>query len=48
MSRLPLAPIEGNVFERAMGLRPEIMKAWFQLDEEIRFKGELVALFRGA
>src|SRR6476620_1728699 len=41
MSRLSLAAIDGNVFERAMGLRPEIMKAWFELDAEIRFKGEL-------
>jgi alkylhydroperoxidase family enzyme len=41
MSRLSLAPIDGNVFQKAMGLRPEIMKAWFNLDEEIRFKGEL-------
>ena len=41
MSRLSLAPIEGNVFQKAMGLRPDIMKAWFELDEEIRFKGEL-------
>jgi hypothetical protein len=41
MSRLSLAPIDGNVFQRAMGLRPEIMKAWFDLDAEIRFRGEL-------
>jgi hypothetical protein len=41
MSRLSLAPFEGNGFERAMGLRPEILKAWFELDAEIRFKGEL-------
>ena len=41
MSRLPLAAVEGNVFQRAMGHRPEILKAWFDLDAEIRFNGEL-------
>ena len=35
MSRLSLAPIDGNVFQRAMGHRPEIMKAWFDLDVDL-------------
>lgn len=41
MSRLPPATIDGNVFQKAMGHRPEILKAWFDLDAEIRFNGVL-------
>ena len=41
MPRVPLSSIEGNVYERLMGHRPEILKAWFNLDATMRFSGEL-------
>lgn len=41
MSRIPLANIDGNVLQRAMGHRPEIVEEWFKLDSLIRFTGEL-------
>ena len=41
MARIPLADIEGNVYQRAMGHRPEIVDQWFALDSSIRFSGVL-------
>ena len=41
MPRIPLSNIEGNVYERLMGHRPEILKAWFNLDTTMRFSGAL-------
>lgn len=41
MPRIPLSNLEGNVYERLMGHRPEILKAWFNLDATMRFSGEL-------
>ena len=41
MPRIPLSNIEGNVYERLMGHRPEILKAWFNLDATMRFSGAL-------
>lgn len=41
MPRIPLSQTDGNVYERLMGHRPEILKAWFDLDATMRFSGEL-------
>lgn len=35
--RVPLAPVDGNAYERLLGHRPEILAKWFELDETIRF-----------
>lgn len=37
MPRVPLSNVEGNVYERLMGHRPEILEKWFELDAAIRF-----------
>lgn len=41
MARIPLADIEGNVYQRTMGHRPEIVEKWFELDGLMRFSGRL-------
>lgn len=41
MPRIPLSSIEGNVYERLMGHRPEILGKWFELDSTIRFSNVL-------
>ena len=41
MPRVPLSDIDGNVYERLMGHRPEILKKWFELDALIRFSPTL-------
>ena len=41
MSRIPLSNVGSNVFQRAMGHRPEIVEEWFKLDALIRFTGVL-------
>ena len=41
MSRVPLAEVPGNSFERAMGNRPEILEKWSELDALMRFGGTL-------
>jgi alkylhydroperoxidase family enzyme len=37
MPRIPLSNVGGNVYERLMGHRPEILESWFALDATIRF-----------
>jgi len=39
--RIPPADIEGNVYERTMGHRPDVLRQWFALDEQLRFSGTL-------
>ena len=41
MPRVPLSDIDGNVYERLMGHRPEILTKWFELDATIRFSPTL-------
>ena len=41
MPRVPLSDIDGNVYERLMGHRPEILEKWFELDSLIRFSPTL-------
>lgn len=39
MARVEPAPVEGNLYQRTMGHRPEILERWFELDALIRFGG---------
>ena len=39
MTRLSLAPIEGNAFHKTMGHRPDIVEKWYELDGVMRFSG---------
>ena len=41
MARIPLADVEGNIYQRSMGHRPEIVEEWFALDSLMRFSGPL-------
>lgn len=41
MVRVPPADIAGNVYERTMGHRPDVLRQWFALDEQLRFGGTL-------
>jgi alkylhydroperoxidase family enzyme len=41
MVRIPPAEIDGNVYERTMGHRPDVLRQWFALDEQLRFAGTL-------
>jgi alkylhydroperoxidase family enzyme len=39
MSRISLAPIDGNGFHKTMGHRPVILEKWYALDGAMRFSG---------
>jgi alkylhydroperoxidase family enzyme len=41
MSRMPLSNHGSNVFQQAMGHRPDLVDEWFRLDAFIRFTGVL-------
>jgi alkylhydroperoxidase family enzyme len=41
--RVPPSAIGSNSYERAMGHRPDVLSAWFDLDATLRFGGTLPA-----
>ena len=41
MTRITPAAVGSNVYERAMGHRPQILENWFRLDATMRFGGTL-------